>query len=160
MHKGIKIRISFERQIIVLVILKENFRWASWKVGEECRLYGMCKWRGLLVFLFNGFLNCFSETWIIPFSRHKGSTNRLILGSPCRESGEAGNGEIISLTRAKKGVFALDKVLKGPKRAKNDVIFTSRSLIYGIYCDYQKSRPYGFRGNNSEWSQVPRKPQD
>ena len=138
MQKGIKIRICFERQIIVLVIFKGKFSLRIVKSGEECRLYGMCKWRGLLVFLFNGFLNCFSETWIIPLSRHKGSTNRLILGSPCRESGEAGNGGMISLTRAKNGVFALDKVLKGPKRAKNEIFFASRSLIYGIYCDYQK----------------------
>ena len=41
---------------------KGKFSLSIVKSGEECRLYGMCKWRGLLVFLFNGFLNCFSET--------------------------------------------------------------------------------------------------
>ena len=41
---------------------KGKFSLSMVKSGEECRLYGMCKWRGLLVFLFNGFLNCFSET--------------------------------------------------------------------------------------------------
>ena len=29
----------------------------------------------------------------------------------------------------------------------------SKSLVYGIYRDYQKSRAYALRGNNSEWSQ-------
>ena len=32
------------------------------------------------------------------------------------------------------------------------------SPIYGICREYQKSRTYAFRGNNSEWSHVPRKP--
>ena len=41
---------------------KGKFSLSMVKSGEECRLYGMCKWRGLLVFLLNGFLNCFSET--------------------------------------------------------------------------------------------------
>ena len=37
-------------------------------------------------------------------------------------------------------------------------IFSLKSLVYGIYRDYQKSRTYALRGNNSEWSQARRKP--
>ena len=69
---------------------------------------------------------------------------------------ESGKGGEIPHTRNKNGVSILNTVKgpnsvnDGPKRAKNSAFFASRSLIYGIYCDYQKSRSYTFRGNNSE----------
>ena len=40
----------------------------------------------------------------------------------------------------------------------NCIYCLSKSLVYGIYRDYQKSRTYTLRGNNSECSHVRRKP--
>ena len=46
--------------------------------------------------------------------------------------------------------FCLQNDLKEPEKCKKCIYCLSKSLVYGIYRDYQRDLAYALRGHNSE----------